>query len=62
MIQRDTALYTGGCFGGHRQHHPHLQIPAFTPLLQGVEEGGPWLLLLQGGLALSPWVQLPLSP
>lgn len=41
---------------------PHLQIPAFTPLLQGVEQGGPGLSLLRGGLALRSRVSLPLSP
>jgi hypothetical protein len=30
-----------------------LHIPASTPLLRGVEQGSPGLLLLQGGLTLS---------
>lgn len=61
MIQWDTAPHTEGSFGGHHSRHPYLQIPAFTPLPQGVEQGGgPRLLLLQGGLALRSWVQLPI--
>lgn len=54
MIQWGTALHTRGQLGGATACITHLlHIPASTPLLRGVEQGSPGLLLLQGGLTLS---------